>query len=497
MIRAREYRFKLLLMVSDAIALTAAYALALWLRFDLLADVLPRKDDVLLQPYGWTLAVILLCWLVIFRAVALYNIRLRGLDELFRVFKGVFFGTVLVLSLAFFYRKFTYSRIVLMFFVPGSVFCVFMLRNVLRFLRQHLVSQAGGVTNVLIVGNNPVGAALANGLTGRDIGYRIIGCVDESGPGRAETSLPKTIPILGAVTELDRIVRETSADELWIAAPASPRETLEQIVEAAIRNRISIKLVPDACGMLLDWVHVDSLGGIPLIGMRRSNITGLNAAMKRLTDLVYASALLAMTSPVMVAAAVLIKATSRGPVFFRQARIGKNGRTFTFLKFRSMYTKTGDAVHRDFTRNWIEEGGSDGNAPSKLLGTAPPENAGQDGKKVYKIQEDPRITPVGRFIRKFSIDELPQLLCVLKGDMSLIGPRPPIPYEVEHYREWHKQRLETRPGITGLWQVRGRNLLSFDDMVRLDIEYIQEWSFLLDIKIILKTISVVLLGKGY
>ncbi len=186
----------------------------------------------------------------------------------------------------------------------------------------------------------------------------------------------------------------------------------------------------------------------------------------------------------MLVTALAIKLTSPGPVIFRQTRLGKGGHHFLFMKFRSMTAGNNDRVHREYVLKLID-------------GQHDQLNQGEQGKPLYKLKNDSRITPVGRIIRKLSIDELPQLYNVLKGDMSLVGPRPPIPYEVEKYKSWHLRRiLEVKPGITGLWQVEGRSQTSFEDMVRLDIRYVQNWSLGLDIRILFKTVREVLLPRG-
>jgi len=205
---------------------------------------------------------------------------------------------------------------------------------------------------------------------------------------------------------------------------------------------------------------------------------------KRVMDIVGSTIGLIIFSPIFLIVSILVKATSHGPVFFRQERLGQFGKPFVFLKFRSMHTNNNDAIHREFIKNFI-----DNNLKN--------ESESRDGTVVFKIQNDPRITPIGNFLRKSSIDELPQLLNVLMGDMSLVGPRPPIPYEVADYGVWHWFRILARkPGITGLWQVRGRSLTTFDGMVRLDLKYIRSWSLWLDIKLLLATPMAVLRGKG-
>ncbi len=174
----------------------------------------------------------------------------------------------------------------------------------------------------------------------------------------------------------------------------------------------------------------------------------------------------------------LIRRGSRGPAVFRQERAGLEGRPFVFYKFRTMTHRNDDSIHRAYSEKLINGW------------------AAKDGSRSFKMKDDPRVTRFGRFLRKSSLDELPQLFNVLRGDMSLVGPRPPIEYEIEHYQEWHKQRLEAKPGITGLWQVSGRSQVPFDEMVMLDIHYTENWSLLLDLKILLKTIPVVIFGVG-
>jgi exopolysaccharide biosynthesis polyprenyl glycosylphosphotransferase len=193
---------------------------------------------------------------------------------------------------------------------------------------------------------------------------------------------------------------------------------------------------------------------------------------------------LILFSPIILITAIVVKMTSPGPIVFRQSRFGRKGVRFPFYKFRSMYWDTDDHIHREYVANLIK-------------GDIEKINQGEKEAPLFKMKSDPRVTPVGKIIRKTSIDELPQFLNVLKGEMSLVGPRPPLSYEVEKYEPWHLRRiLEVKPGMTGLWQVDGRSTTSFDDMVRLDLRYAQNWSLWLDIKILLKTVRAVLRPKG-
>jgi exopolysaccharide biosynthesis polyprenyl glycosylphosphotransferase len=207
-------------------------------------------------------------------------------------------------------------------------------------------------------------------------------------------------------------------------------------------------------------------------------------ALKRLMDILGSLMGIILFSPIMLATAIAIKVTSPGPIIFKQPRFGKKGTRFQFYKFRSMYRNTGDQIHREYVTNLIK-------------GELEKINQGDKETPLFKMVSDPRVTRVGRIIRKTSIDELPQFFNVLIGEMSLVGPRPPLSYEVQKYEPWHLRRiLEVKPGITGLWQVEGRSITSFDDMVRLDLRYAQNWSLWLDIKILLRTVKAVLIPKG-
>ena len=217
---------------------------------------------------------------------------------------------------------------------------------------------------------------------------------------------------------------------------------------------------------------------------KRQRSNRLGRATKRMIDVVGSLTLLAMLSPILFIIAVVIKLTSRGPILFRQKRIGEHGTPFTFLKFRSMYMNNDSSEHKEYVRQLI-------------AGQAEKKSANGNGTGVFKLTNDPRITPVGRILRRASLDELPQLINVLHGEMSLVGPRPPVPYEVEAYATWHRRRLlEAKPGITGLWQVYGRSRVEFDDMVRLDLRYARDCSPLLDLKILLQTPRAVMGGDG-
>jgi exopolysaccharide biosynthesis polyprenyl glycosylphosphotransferase len=217
-------------------------------------------------------------------------------------------------------------------------------------------------------------------------------------------------------------------------------------------------------------------------GVMESRI--FQAAIKRVMDILGSLAGLVLFSPLMLVTTIAIKVTSPGPVIFKQSRFGKKGSQFQFYKFRSMYWNTDDRIHREYVANLIH-------------GDLQKINQGDEKSRLFKMKSDPRVTRIGRIIRKTSIDELPQFFNVLKGEMSLVGPRPPLPYEVDKYEPWHLRRvLEVKPGVTGLWQVSGRSKTSFEEMVRLDLRYARNWSVWLDLKILLKTVRALIPSKG-
>jgi len=246
---------------------------------------------------------------------------------------------------------------------------------------------------------------------------------------------------------------------------------------AAVRKTIAaLGYIDD--NVMPPYISESSLEGIERgLGVR----SRLDLAVKRTIDLGVSVFVLVFGLPFHLLLGLLIKLTSEGPVLFVQDRVGENGRPFKMYKFRTMMNGNDDEAHRSFAREFIS-------------GTANGENG--SGKNVFKIVDDPRVTSMGKFLRKTSLDELPQFINVFKGDMSLVGPRPPLAYELDHYQEWHKQRLSVKPGLTGLWQVSGRSTVPFDEMVALDLHYIENWSLLLDVKIILRTVPVMLSGLG-
>jgi len=321
-------------------------------------------------------------------------------------------------------------------------------------------------------------------------------------PGTLLTSKSKE-PVLQKLLQVLEAIRETDLKgwykdgtsigviftEIGSAIEKSVVHTLSTKVTAALfaafrieeinQIRLSFHVFPEDWG---DDSH-------PITSTLRLELAHKRASLgvKRLIDIAGSLTALIFLSPVMLAIAIAIKLTSSGPVLFRQTRVGQYGKRFTFLKFRSMHVNNDRSIHENFVKSFIagkpEAGKSNGNGTTVQV--------------QYKLRADPRVTPIGRFLRKSSLDELPQFLNVLLGEMSLVGPRPPVPYEVARYSVWHRRRLlVVKPGITGLWQVEGRSRVKFDDMVRLDIRYARSWSLWLDLKILAQTPYAVLTGTG-
>ncbi len=494
MVQTREYSYKLTLLLSDAVALSVAYLAAVQLRYGWLVDQFTKRESPeFVATYLHLMPLVVGSWLVIHKMCGCYGAKLRGFEEAVALFKATLYGTLFLLAMYGLARGFEFSRAVLVFYAPLAFVITKSVRPGVRRLRARILRRTDSMIRLVVVTNGEVGEKLAREIRARDIGYDLRGVlVSSTMPAETRALIEKRNSVVGDDRDLDRLIGEQDLDEVWIALEGERRERVKDLVDVCLRRKISFKIVPDVYELMLDWVKLDSLGGVPLIGMRRSNITGLNVLLKRVMDVAVGAVCLAIFALPMLVIAVAIKLTSRGPVLFLQKRIGQNGRKFVFLKFRSMYPKIKRKEHKAFTEAWIQGGG----APAGSAAAAAAAETATE-KQVFKMTRDPRITPIGRFIRKYSLDELPQFLNVLKGDMSVIGPRPGLAYELEKYSDWHRRRLEVKPGITGLWQVSGRNLLSFDEMVKLDIHYIENWSLLQDVRILFKTVWVMFFGKAF
>jgi exopolysaccharide biosynthesis polyprenyl glycosylphosphotransferase len=321
--------------------------------------------------------------------------------------------------------------------------------------------------NVLIVGAGRVAHALRNHLESlRHLGFRFKGFVAlterEAESGDAD--------VIGDVRNCLQLARSLFVDEIFFSVPADKKLVIG-LVEEARAWGIDVRVVPDLYDGLAWNAPVEYIGQFPTIPLHRRDFPIGSFLLKRMLDITLSSIALAMLSPVMLAIAIAVRFGSEGPIFYRAARIGRKGRTFACFKFRTMVVNA-DKMKADLAHMNEREG------------------------VLFKIVNDPRITKVGRVLRKYSLDELPQFYNVLRGDMSLVGPRPPIASEVEQYDLAHLRRLDVLPGITGLWQVEARQDPSFDSYISLDTAYVENWSFWLDLKILARTVGVVFSGTG-
>ncbi len=486
---------KLGLMVVDASLALVCFFVAFYIRhFHSLTQPEPGGSVGLLRefaPYMILLPLIIPTRLLLLRYYDLYRVRgeFSLLDDVARVFKATAIGSLLIVAVAFMYRggvefrAFSYSRGTFLL----DFLLVFASISVVRMIfrsGQIMVRRRGiNLIPTLIVGRGAEAALCIREMRTRpELGYRVIGIVDNDRSDVIAASSFEGVPVIGTLETLPEAIRASRANEVIISDPNVPGEKLfEVMIQTGRRRGVEFRIAPTLLNCLPSKTEIDQVGSLPMVTLFRSPLSSGARIVKRASDLFIATMALLILSPLWLLIALLIKLDSRGPVFYKQERVGMDGRVFLFYKFRSMRVGSDDTSHREYQRAYIS-----GHAESNL---------GDDERPVFKLRADDRITRVGRLLRKTSLDELPQLFNVLRGDMSVVGPRPPIPYEVENYQLWHRKRLDMKPGITGLWQVSGRNRLPFDEMVRMDLYYIENWSLLLDIKVILQTLPVMWRGE--
>jgi exopolysaccharide biosynthesis polyprenyl glycosylphosphotransferase len=479
---AGEFRKqKALFAIADALAFVFAGALALILH-DPSGAMRASAERADPQTLAEGVAIAALLWFGVFRAFDLYQMRNGSRKEAIAIIKACTVAATLML-LAAFAAHLEASRIFVGIFYLLSVPTVVVTRMLLRSIILHFYSSPGIATPLVIIGFNPLAHFLCDRIEEELTHYEIIGFIASGSLGREHCGYP----VLGPPDQMRALQRAHPCLEAVVAIPDASLEEQAKMVDLCESEGVQWWAVPWVYRSAPTGFKVDSLGMIPLVGCRRSNIEGLNYMVKRSFDIICASIAVIFVLPVLALAALAILMFDGSPILFRQQRIGAYGRRFEMLKFRTMTNRAADMVHRDFVQQWICEGDTADQNGHQPNGT---------DQRVFKLSNDPRISKVGRILRRFSIDELPQLWNVIRGDMSLIGPRPALPYELELYKDWHRRRLEGMPGITGLWQVSGRNQVSFDAMVRMDLAYLRDWSLTSDIRILLQTIPVLLRGNG-
>ncbi len=424
--------------------------------------------------------IVALIWPLLLSTFSVYDGRRSETlkAELKNVFLAVCFSTMTLAGLLFFTYRETPRTLITLFFVLDVGF-VMATRIVLWLFRRW---QNGQVREhrqgVLIVGAGRVGRNVVKQLRKHawaDID--LIGFADDDQKKQARSL--ENLTVLGTLDQLPAIVSSRHIHAAVVALPLDAHERLLWTCKLLQSLNVRVYVIPDLFALSFPGAALDGFGGIPVIDLGQRGLNGWPRLVKRAFDIAGASVGIVLTSPLLLLIAVLIKLDSPGSILYKQERLGEGCRLFRMFKFRSMQANANPALHRALATRLIREN----------IRTNDPNGS-------LKLENDPRVTRVGRFLRKTSMDELPQLFNVLRGEMSLVGPRPPIPYEVELYQDWHKRRFETIPGITGLWQVKGRNRVSFDEMVRMDLEYIENQSLWLDLKLLIQTPLAVVSGKG-
>jgi len=400
--------------------------------------------------------------------------RRRGefwIDELSRVGYATAAGIALMVAFTFFVRPLSYSRLLLIWALIFIVVFVGTARGLRRLILMALYRRGILVDRAMVVGSGEVGRSVIRTLIARpDLGFEPIGYLQ--GGDEQDSIGSARVPNLGFWSQLETMLDEhPELHTVFVALPTRLHHHVEHMVRSCQQRDIRAQVVPDLFQLSLNRVEFNNMAGIPVFNARDVSLSRSGEIAKRVMDLTI-SVLLGI--PVLMVTGVIaaaIKLESPGPAFFHQERIGQHGKPFRMVKFRSMIV---DAEDRKAALEEMNEA---------------------EGP-IFKIRKDPRTTRVGGLIRRMSLDELPQLFNVVKGEMSLVGPRPPLASEVANYQDWHHQRLEVRGGLSGLWQVSGRSDLTFDEQCLLDIYYIENWSLALDMRIILQTIPHSLFGRG-
>lgn len=446
-----ELFFTFILIPIDALMVVLAVILSY--KFRLFFNVVPT---VYLEPFNDYLRFFVLAlpvWFLVFLINGLYSIsdRRNALNEIGKIIVAVSATVALIMAYIFLSRTFFFSRLIVAEIWVFAIFLLALGRYLIRVIQRILYRYKIGVHRVIILGHNSMTKPIEKELkTNRSLGYEIVKVIDQDG-----------------IDKLATIVKNNPCDEIMITDANLPESKTAEVLEFCRLNGLAFKMTPNLFLVRSSHVSIQSLAGVPILEFHRTPIDGWGKIIKRICDIFMSIILIILLSPLMLLTALLVKLTSEGPILFRQERVGLD-KNFTFYKFRTM-KENAQLEHQ------------------KLM---------QKHGLMFKLKKDPRLTSIGGFLRRSSLDELPQFFNVFKGDMSLIGPRPPMPQEVAQYNDWQKKRLGVKPGITGLWQVSGRSELSFDDWVRLDAYYIENWSLWMDFQIFFKTIWVVLKGHG-
>jgi exopolysaccharide biosynthesis polyprenyl glycosylphosphotransferase len=451
----------------DLVLLAAALPITYWIRDALSGQRLPGLYP--LSFYWPVLATSLFLWLAFAPLTQLYQAyRTQSLStELARLVRTTVLVGLGVSATLFALKQHDFARSLLFLYFALSLVILGAMRVALRLAARAARRRGRNTRTYGVVGSGRLAADVIEGIAvHREWGYTFAGYIVPDG-----AEAPRDGKTLGRLSEIDRLLDEHVLDLVIFAAQRERLEDIEQAVLTCEERGVAVKICLKLFSARIAKTSVEELEGVPMLSFTSTPHDYLALFLKRTFDIVVSATVLLVSLPALIAVCIAIRLDSPGPVFFRQRRIGLNGREFTLYKFRSMCW---DAEHRlHDIREHNEMGGP-----------------------VFKMLNDPRVTRVGRLLRRTSLDEFPQFWNVLRGEMSIVGPRPPIPAEVKRYERWQRRRLSVRPGITCTWQVSGRNDIDFEQWMALDLEYIDTWSFWRDMHIVMRTIPAVILGKG-
>ena len=463
MIRRHATGFRLLLMLADGVLAAALLGVVSVLRFG--ADWYEHWLQFLNDPRAFA-AIYALGWVAVLWLHGLYRPRARWTirSEVIAVGRATIVMVFLTLSVLFVFRLPDISRTYLSLLFPLQWMVTVATRTAIRFGFMRWRASGFNQRFVLVIGEGPRAQEFAAKLEDhRELGLSIRGFVDDE-----EWSLPRGWRHLGALDAIERLLHEVVIDEVAVCLPISQWDKMNAIAHLCEEEGKIVRVPVDVLDRAFAAGRLEELDGTPVYSMVSGPDRVVSLVFKRALDLAASIAGLVLLSPVFLSIALMIRVRDGRPVLFRQVRVGLHGRQFEVLKFRTMVA---DAEERY----------------SDVVGQSDP--------RAFKLTDDPRITSTGRFLRRSSLDELPQLLNVLRGEMSLVGPRPAPPREVAGYDLWHRRRLSMKPGITGLWQVSARRSDDFDDRAQLDLSYIDRWSLWLDMKILARTIPAAFEGR--
>jgi exopolysaccharide biosynthesis polyprenyl glycosylphosphotransferase len=407
----------------------------------------------------------------IFALKGLYKIRLTGtwFRQVVTIASSATIGLAVLITYFFVFQPPSSSRLIVPFVWAIAIVLLSGGRLIVSVTMGLLYRLGLGETRLLVVGSGRLGKMIMQHIAASpNLGYSIVGFLHDMTESPSDFGRFK---MLGTLEDLSLVIRSLHVDEVIIALPSNMHEQSIKSVKLCEKLGASFKLVPDLYELSLSRIDMETIEGIPLIGIKQVSLNTVQRLITRAVDIVISTLIIVLGSPLWLFIALAIRLSSPGEIIYTQTRIGKNGHPFKIYKFRSMYK---NAEH--------------------ILAALWSHNEAQG--PIFKMKDDPRTTTIGKFLRRTSLDEIPNLLSVLKGDMSLVGPRPPLPSEVAQYEEWQKGRLAIKPGMTGLWQVRGRSKLSFDEGVLMDLYYIENWSLRLYFMILFRTIPAVLFSRG-